>query len=546
MSWSEAGISTGIGMAEPRRRRSKQPIPPARSARRRRSEMTRRQRRVRRRRARRVARSRRTGRFDQLADQRSGEALFGGREGGAPATSVPGSQNESSGLANVDDPREAPLDSDVPRSQGDGEGLDDPSPVAGHAERPTTRQQQRRKEIPRRQPRTPVRRGILLVASGVALMAAGVIAMQFGWLENARDIVLPGDDLTEVTDPPEDGWQPTVLLTTVDEDDQGQHLRALAVLSTDRRTRDATIVLIPATIVADVPGFGSFTLREAWEFGGSALVAVTVDNLLGIRLDGVLAVDQAGFSDWFDTADGAVVDIAMRVSPPEGSPHPAFGAGEQHLTAQQMGHLALATGQGQTELDVLSRTRQVLDALLRAIAEDHAVLDAVIESSRTLPGTVTPDRFRTVLTELAEANRDDRLTAVTVPVVPLGSGQPDLYRSDEARLEALLDERFTGSRDEVTPERLAVQILNGNGRTGVGQAVADHLADGGYRIVLTGNADRFNHDLTRIIVYSDEPDVLRAAQRAQERLGGIGTIERSGTPQSVVDLTIVVGHDFSP
>jgi polyisoprenyl-teichoic acid--peptidoglycan teichoic acid transferase len=93
--------------------------------------------------------------------------------------------------------------------------------------------------------------------------------------------------------------------------------------------------------------------------------------------------------------------------------------------------------------------------------------------------------------------------------------------------------------------RMAVQILNGNARPGIGQDVADALADGRYRIVLTGNADRFTYRETRILIYSDDPTDLAAAQDISERLG-VGVIERSGTPQSVVDVTIIVGADFPP
>lgn len=217
------------------------------------------------------------------------------------------------------------------------------------------------------------------------------------------------------------------------------------------------------------------------------------------------------------------------------------------MSPEELGRYAIIRGQGESALDVLPRTRQVLDALFSAIADDPETLDAVVGAARTYPGTATPERIRTVMGELAGARERDRLTSVSLPVVPLGSGEEGLFRIDDERVDDVIDDRFAASReDRDASERWAVQILNGNGLPGVGQDVADELADGSYRIVLTGNADDFNYRTTRIVVYSEEREILEAAQDVQERLGGIGTIERSGTPQSVVDLTIVVGHDFPP
>ncbi|GEM_PF-2438064 len=392
------------------------------------------------------------------------------------------------------------------------------------------------------------RRGAIIALLAVALAGVlGLVALQLGWLDLARDIVVPADDEDEAREPPDDGWQPAFLLASVDDRASGGELRSLAVLATDRREERGTVLLLPTTIVADVPGFGSFTLREAWDLGGSSLVAVTVDNLLGLHLDGVLAVDSDGWASWFGPTEGATLTVGSRIVPRDGSDAVPFEPGERMLGPEEVARYVSIHGQGESELDVLPRTRQVLDALFTAIADDPAVLDAVVDAARTFAGTATPDRIRTVMGELAEAREQDELTSVTLPVVPLGSGEVDLYRTDDERVDGLIDDRFAASRDDrAAADRWAVQILNGNGRPGVGREVAEELADGNYRIMLTGNADHFNYAATRIVVYTEERDILEAAQDVQERLGGIGTIERSGTPQSVVDLTIVVGHDFPP
>jgi polyisoprenyl-teichoic acid--peptidoglycan teichoic acid transferase len=151
-----------------------------------------------------------------------------------------------------------------------------------------------------------------------------------------------------------------------------------------------------------------------------------------------------------------------------------------------------------------------------------------------------------LLTELADARARERVTTLTLPVSPLGTGRDDLYRVDAARASQLIDERLAASRPtETAGAGRSLQVLNGNGIPGIGQQVAERLQPGGYRILLTGNADRFTHEVTRIVVYDDSAEQLAVARDIQERLG-TGEIERSGTPQSVVDVTIVVGRDFPP
>ena len=139
-----------------------------------------------------------------------------------------------------------------------------------------------------------------------------------------------------------------------------------------------------------------------------------------------------------------------------------------------------------------------------------------------------------------------RLTTLTLPVVALGTGREDRYRLDGPRVEELVSDRLTAARPSgAVGDGHRVQVLNGNGVPRIGQRVAELLGDGGYRVVLSGNADRFDYERTRIILHAAGPGVLEVAEDVRRRLG-VGEVERAGTPQSVVDLTIVVGADFPP
>jgi polyisoprenyl-teichoic acid--peptidoglycan teichoic acid transferase len=404
--------------------------------------------------------------------------------------------------------------------------------------------------------------GVLLV---VLLVGIAIVVGSLGF-DRARELVVPAEDAAA---PPADapgGRQPALAIVTEAVQAGGQ--ATVAVLAYDREDDQGTILLVPAGTVADVPGHGSFTVGDAYTFGEGPLVAVTLDNLLDVRLDGVATLDADGWAALVDEVGPIEVEVRSRlVAPTEGGGGEVrFEPGRQQLEGDRVAEYLTFRAEGETELEALPRVQQVLAGLLARIDEDPARLRTALalhgpdaggdddeldgeEGDAVVAGPIrTADRelAAALLTELAAARGRERVTTLTLPVSPLGTGRDDLYRVDAARASQLIDERLAASRPtETAGAGRSLQVLNGNGIPGIGQQVAERLQPGGYRILLTGNADRFTHEVTRIVVYDDSAEQLAVARDIQERLG-TGEIERSGTPQSVVDVTIVVGRDFPP
>jgi NAD(P)-dependent dehydrogenase (short-subunit alcohol dehydrogenase family) len=95
----------------------------------------------------------------------------------------------------------------------------------------------------------------------------------------------------------------------------------------------------------------------------------------------------------------------------------------------------------------------------------------------------------------------------------------------------------------VAADEIEVQILNGNGVPGIGQEVAQRLIAHGFRVLLTGNAQRLDYKKTLIVTYDSSPQGQAMAERARELLG-VGVVQVATQRQDIVDLTIVVGRDF--
>jgi NAD(P)-dependent dehydrogenase (short-subunit alcohol dehydrogenase family) len=91
------------------------------------------------------------------------------------------------------------------------------------------------------------------------------------------------------------------------------------------------------------------------------------------------------------------------------------------------------------------------------------------------------------------------------------------------------------------PPPVRAFVQNGNGSPGIGEAVARDLLPQGFRIVLSGNAESFNHDTT--VITAIGADHLDDANRAKDALG-VGVVRESQVPSGLADVTIVVGSDF--
>ena len=380
--------------------------------------------------------------------------------------------------------------------------------------------------------------GVVVVAGLVVMLAEPLGLRDSDPTAVGTDVALPGVGA--------DDGQSTVLLVTFDETDAEQ-VATRVVLLGDNGEDGATVVFIPTTTVAEVPGHGPLQLGTAHALGSTPLLELTVDNLLGIDSDAAVGVSRQAWAQFFARLGGLEIDVPTSLTEVTGAGdrRVRFEPGEQFLDGERLAEYLTFTEDGESELSQLPRFQRVLEAALDAIAAEPERLDPVFADGAPFLDTTQPELVASLLRTLAIARADDQLDVRTLPVEAIGSGDQSSYRLDTPRSDALMDERFAASRPvdgEATGRRL--QILNGNGEPGVGQFVAARLQPAGYRVILTRNADRFDYPFTRIVVYADTPEQLALARDVQERLG-VGQIELSETPQRVADITVVVGADFT-
>jgi hypothetical protein len=263
--------------------------------------------------------------------------------------------------------------------------------------------------------------------------------------------------------------------------------------------RQPVAVAVPGNTVVSIPGRSLGTVDQAADDGDVAVVAATVENILGVQVDDGWGIDMGTFRRLVDALGG-------------------IRAGFEELD----GAGTAAYLRDSPAIERAIRWQEVLAGLLGAIEAAPNVLGE-------LPDEVgPPEDVRPVL---SAGSRD----VLILPVEDVGAGLADL---DEDALQELVDERFVATGSE---EKVRLVVLNGNGTPGIGTEVARLLVPEGFELVASTNADAFDQEETVVVASSIE--FLDDAQRAQQLLG-VGEV-RLGRPSGLADVLVVVGKDFT-
>lgn len=278
---------------------------------------------------------------------------------------------------------------------------------------------------------------------------------------------------------------------------------ALVVVRTDRGPLPAVVgstgfgtngaLVIPPSALVVVPGQGESTVDEALGLR-SRQAATAVSNLLGVWIDGQATIDSARLVELADGAEGMVI-------------------GGDAATGQDVANLLERSDAGG-----VAALQVVLEALLSSDVDWSSLDFADAEH----PGSVV---------RALSAAAGSEVTTLRVDEVASG-----IFRADPEQVSDALVEAFGGPAEEAVP----VIVLNGNGIPGIGEAVAERLLPGGFRVAVSQNASDFDHPETLIVVGS--PDDVAVAERVRDLLG-VGSVSVS-VGSGIAPVTVVVGKDF--
>jgi LCP family protein required for cell wall assembly len=142
-------------------------------------------------------------------------------------------------------------------------------------------------------------------------------------------------------------------------------------LTADHRALYA--ISVPGQAVVQVPGIGPGTLSDAATSGGPRLVARTVEELTGVRLDRMAVLDLNAFREIADVLDGVLVQVPRQAC--DLAPGPRRFDGQAALD-----YIALQPCFPRKDLDRVERQQSLVRALMRGAVDGGAITHPVAVS----------------------------------------------------------------------------------------------------------------------------------------------------------------------
>lgn len=198
----------------------------------------------------------------------------------------------------------------------------------------------------------------------------------------------------------------------------------------------AAMVSIPRDSYVSIPGYGSDKINAAFAVGGAPLLAQTVEQATGLRLDHYAQIGFDGFAVLVDAIGG------VTMCPPEPVSDPLAGidlpAGCQKLDGRNALGYVRTRATPRADLDRMINQRQFMSALLHRAASPAVLLNPLrwYPMAHAASGALTVDQDDHIwdLLWLAWALRGD-ITATTVPIGEFtgsDSGSVVMWNSDAA------------------------------------------------------------------------------------------------------------------
>lgn len=285
--------------------------------------------------------------------------------------------------------------------------------------------------------------------------------------------------------------------------------------------KDPGVYVVPPQLLLEGPN-GEYVF--AADAMGAHSLAEDLGRIVRAPINAVYTVPVADLGRWAG-AQELKVSLDEPLTIEVGGEARAVKNGDSVVTADLP---AVFTATGPDPRDVTALEVALVKSALQAAAlrtpAERSALAGVSQSPRAYPSLATVVR---------------RITdgAAVVGQFPAGNRVAEgqfAFLPDPEAVQALITRRSPAYHSDVT-----VQVLNGSGKVGVGEAVIERLSGLDVNLPAARNADNFSYKQTRILAGSD---TLPVARDIRAILGRGVVLDGPDLPKGTIQ--VIVGDDF--
>ena len=331
-----------------------------------------------------------------------------------------------------------------------------------------------------------------------------------------------------------------ILIVGCDEIENHGRADTIVLLSISPKTKDALIMSIPRDTRVEIPGRGMDKINHAYAFGGAKLISKTVSSFLDVPIHFYAVVDFNGFVNIINELGGVEIDVEkeMHYVDKAGGVEINLYPGKQILDGEKSLQYIRFRQDKLGDLGRIKRQQKLALAVIKKLLNFGSItkIPQISEGMKGYIETNIEAQDAITLANLFRGVNQEKFKVETVqskPVYIEGVSylEPNVEEVQQ-RVKSLIYGRNSGMK---------VEVLNGNAMSGIAHKIAKDLELQGFEIVNVGNADNFDYEKTKIIVYSKE---VNLDNQFKELFKGF-EIVKEYQDQINLDLVIILGKDLA-
>lgn len=361
-----------------------------------------------------------------------------------------------------------------------------------------------------------------------------------------------------------------ILLVGVDNGEFVKRSDTIALLHLSPNQETIALLSIPRDTLVNIPGKGLMKINHAYARGGMRLLKKTVSTFLELPVKYHIQVSTTGLAEALDAIGGVEVEVDKDLSYTDnaGGLHINLKKGVQKLSGQEAVGYARFRRDFEGDIGRIRRQQRLIHASLEQIRKNMSisVFLKVLPKLNQMVETNLPMSKMISLARLGFNLETIDLKRLVLPgEVSMWRGisywKPNLMGIQQVVGELFIPNYipvFSKQHKAVPADAqqnpnpramkslarasLKVEILNGNGKSGVAQKVADLLAQQGFFVTKITNAKHFNYTHTQLIDWKGNFDIALGLARLLNVDANELVLQHK--PKQAVDMSVIIGKNY--